>query len=145
MRGCMNTHIFCAAPPPAHFSTMWNTHEEGQEFLLNEGFRIKISGLHLQMFFLGGIYESLNHDVHSVYQPWLPSYWQQPVSQLYCYLNVGFVGELEIHLKQTAHYQRVGFFFFFKIKLTYYLIAPKTTKRKIKWLLNEGQTIQKTN
>lgn len=34
----------------------------------------------------------------------------QPASQFQRYLNVGFVEELEIHLRQTAHYQRVFFF-----------------------------------
>lgn len=56
-----------------------------------------------------------------------PQTTRQPVSQLSRYLNAGFAGELEIHLRQTAHYHRV--FFFLKIKLTYYLIAPKTTKK----------------
>lgn len=77
--------------------------------------------------FLITIYEDPGHTVHATHQSRLPTPRGSLASQLHRYLNAGFVGELEIHLRQTAHYHRV--FFFFKIKLTYYLIAPKTTKK----------------
>lgn len=75
---------------------------------------------------LWGFYENLGRDVYSVYQSFSPNLPTACTTTLLLFkCSFFFVGELEIHLRQTAHYQRV----FFKIKLTYYLIAPKTTKK----------------